>query len=147
MNTCHPAISDSVAGLVCLSATAFNCTVLVRTATGASMMRAVVLGGTSFWKLEIDTERISLTVSEVTEFATRAKCWLSVSSRHSALSWWGFAKTDGAEGLWLIGGDGAKGVGGCGHGPLVRLRMGGRAVALSLALMMRVLWHLIYPED
>jgi hypothetical protein len=129
MKACHPAISNGVAGLVRLSAMTVGSTVLVGSTTGAAVAHAVVFAGTSLWKLEVDTERLSLAVREVTEFVTGAEGWLPVAEGffpalgHVLV---GFAEADRAECLWLIGGDGSKGMGGRGRSPLIRVRMGGR---------------------
>jgi hypothetical protein len=65
----------------------------------------------------------------VTKFVTGAEGWLPIAEGffpalgHVLV---GFAKADRAECLWLVGGDGAKGMGGCGGRPLIRVRIGGR---------------------
>jgi hypothetical protein len=75
----------------------------------------VVLARAPFVELEIEADGLPLEVSKVTELAASAKSRLSVTKRlltavpHVQM---GPAEADNAEGLWLVCGTRAKGMGG-----------------------------------
>jgi hypothetical protein len=94
--------------------------------SGTTVARAMMLAGTGFGELEVDAEGLPLAVDKVVKLATSAECGLSIAERllaalpHVRV---GPTEADGAEGLRLSGGTGAKGVPVGGPGPFVRVRV------------------------
>jgi hypothetical protein len=117
VNECRPLNSRGVTGLISQSARTLDCTVLLSSASGATMRGAMTLAGATLGELEINAEGFPLAVGELIEIAVRAKGWVSRTERlltalpHVRV---GPVEADNAECLWVLGGAGTKRVGGGG---------------------------------
>jgi hypothetical protein len=91
---------------------------------GTTVTRGVALVGATFVELEVKAEGLPLAVDQVADLGTRAESWLSVT-KHILVALpqvrMGPAGADNTERWRLVGGTGARGMGGDRNRPLVRV--------------------------
>jgi hypothetical protein len=97
---------------------------LVGSAPGAAVTRGVALVGATFVELEVKAEGLPLAVDQVADLGTRAEGGLSVT-KHILVALphvrMGLAEADNTKRWRLVGGTGARGMGGNRNRPLVRV--------------------------